>query len=222
MGSNWKIKSCYTAFLQKPTYGRLFSSISQGRRRKEPDAADPSEGGNTRFFCRKVTRRKWFSRVSMREGQEVEEEGSRRRRRKKFSDLLRWRNHGWVLEKAIPMVLCVNTESMPVIKAIPTRYLTAFKVAQSSASSSARRLSPSLGLVFHFPPFHIDFRGTMKFQRGRCAARCDENENECWDRASSRRMEKGNNEKENRDFFFLWKNWYVPLSAALSFEGKLV
>lgn len=85
----------------------------------------------------------------------------------------------------IPSVLCVNTESLAAIKAIPTRYLTAFKGGSGtplpSTSLSApsatehRRLSLlplSLSLsnvVFHFPPFHIDFRGTMKFQRGTVA-----------------------------------------------------
>lgn len=79
---------------------------------------------------------------------------------KSFSDLLQRPGHGWGPWKPIPPPLCVNTESLAAIKAIPARYLTAFKMVQSCESAK----TPSFhDVVFHFPPFHIDFRGTMKF-----------------------------------------------------------
>lgn len=71
--------------------------------------------------------------------------------------------NGWGPWKPIPSPLCVNTESLAAIKAIPARYLTAFKMARSCESIKTPSFAP---VVFHFPPFHIDFRATMKFQRG--------------------------------------------------------
>lgn len=103
----------------------------------------------------RVTRGKWVSRVTVEGyGEDVSLFAG-----KKFlrPPTAAWPRGPW---KPIPPPLCVNTESLAAIKAIPARYLTAFKVAQSCESAN----TPSFAdVVFHFPPFHIDFRGTMKF-----------------------------------------------------------
>lgn len=81
--------------------------------------------------------------------------GSEGSRGKKFSQTsyggLR---DGWGPWKASPGSLCVNTESLAAIKAISAWYLTAFKVAQSSASFEHRYTkTPFFSISFFI--FHL-------------------------------------------------------------------
>lgn len=61
---------------------------------------------------------------------------------------------GWGPWKASPGSLCVNTESLTAIKAISAWYLTAFKVAQSSASFEHRYTKTSFFSISFFI-FHL-------------------------------------------------------------------
>lgn len=118
--------------------------VAEKRKRKRGSASSPARCGKVTkiaFMCHDAEKRV-----------DSESEGSRV---KKFSQTsyggLR---NGWGPWKASPGSLCVNTESLAAIKAISAWYLTAFKVAQSSASFEHRYTkTPFFSISFFI--FHL-------------------------------------------------------------------
>lgn len=146
--------------LTKATYGRFLELVKVGGEKETEKGEKQGKTHVSPLGYGRVTRGKWVSRVTMEGYGEDSGRTFLSSRVKSFSDLLQRPGHGWGPWKPIPPPLCVNTESLAAIKAIPARYLTAFKMVQSCESAK----TPSFhDVVFHFPPFHIDFRGTMKF-----------------------------------------------------------